>query len=461
MSENQDISEWEKFLRKELEELEFLEGDELDVYLLLLKAQNDLTGVEIVTKFSNLKRTNVYAILNRLQRKGWIELTNPGKRPALYRGMNPLRYLEKVIGIEKKHLDRLERLENFINDEVIPELSTKQLYGGRVSNTFIIPTVKELYNQITEYARKAKIRVMGHASFNFLYDLKHVIADSINRMLKKVKADGIEITGEFRRDHFAIILAGDSLKELQNNFPIRIILDQSELQTQIIVIDDIVFLTNLSTAFDFSLRIQDPFVSSVYALLLSQIFIEKEIETLGKSEIEVLGTIMAKEEKIRKTVATLFEKGWKSVPDHTNELGTEIGLVSPGTERAFYRLGGIQYFPFKESFSKSKQIEDLYEQAIIKAQGYISRLKKQLIIKEKRDEIDIYGTHCLIYKTATKVRKEWASILGLSPVVKPINELNEGINLATFNFYDKGAMCIWGINHSNVRALLEEILKKN
>lgn len=47
MQETKDLLEWEKYLRSEFEKLGLLDGDDLNLYLILLKSQKDLTGNEL------------------------------------------------------------------------------------------------------------------------------------------------------------------------------------------------------------------------------------------------------------------------------------------------------------------------------------------------------------------------------------------------------------------------------
>ncbi len=464
-----DPLEWERKISFDFEKLGILEGEDLKVYLEILKSQKDLTGKEIVSKFKDLKRTHVYTILKRLQNDGWIELTNPGTRPAKYRGINPLHNLKGIIDNQKRQLIQFEKLEDYINKEVLPALSDKQRYGGRVSNTYIIPTVSEMYHQIIEHIKKAKrnvneksTKLMVYISYDLFTELKGELIATLNEIFDIFHRRGILLRDEDRRDKFALIVTGKKKeKEIVLDLPerLRIVFDPNEIHTDIIVIDDVVFISNINSGFGLSFRIEDQTVSSTYGILLSHIFLEKQIELHGKADLNLLGVHLAKDEKFKQTIQTLFEKGWKILPEHTNSTDKfdELGLAAPGSERAFIRLSGIRYFPFNKNSSKSIQIKNLFEDTCKRAQNYINRLEKQLIIEGKTGEQKLFRHDCLIYNVEFELREEWAPIIGNIPNLESVDEKGKGVVIATFNFNDNGAMSVWAINPENVMVILKEI----
>ncbi len=465
----QDIKnslEWEERLSNYFEKLGILEGEDLKVYLEFLKSQKDLTGKEIVSKFKHLKRTHIYTILKRLQNDGWIEITTaPSERPANYRGINPINNITNIIEGHKNQLSQLEDLTNYIEKEVLPNLSAKQLYGGRVSNTFIIPTTLELYQQIISHVRKAKLRIMLNTDYDLFIELKDIIIPEITRIIHSWEKKNIVLKDEDRRDRFALIVSG---KNINNNLKLelperlRIAFDPREIQTNIIVVDDVVFISNINTGFGLSLRINDQTVASTYAVLLTHIYIEKQINIYGTNNLNALGKHMTKEEIIINTIETLLNQDWKIIPEHTNsaDIFDELGLAAPGTERALFRLAGIRYFPFTKGPTKEDQIQSLFEDTFIRGLAFIQRLRKQIKIHGKKDKVMITGHNCYVYIIEYEQREEWAPIIGNVPTLESINEKGKGIVIATFNFNDKAAMSVWGVNPDNIMKILELLLKQ-
>ncbi len=296
---NLNLLDWEKKLSNYFKKLGILEGEDLKVYLELLKIQRDLTGKEIVSKFTHLKRTHVYTILKRLQNDGWIEITStPNERPANYRGINPVNNINTITENHKNQINLLEELTEFIKKEVLPALSTKQLYGGQVSNTYFIPTISELYQQIINHVRKAKLRIMINTDYDLFFELKDTLISAITRIIKSAEKKRIVLLDEDRRDRFALIVSGKNInKNLKIELPgrLRIAFDPSDIHTNIIVVDDVVFICNIYTGFSLSLRINDRTVASTYAILLSHIYIEKQVNIYGTDDLNVLGKHIAKE----------------------------------------------------------------------------------------------------------------------------------------------------------------------
>jgi sugar-specific transcriptional regulator TrmB len=467
----QDPLDWEKKLSQNFEKLGILEGEDLKVYLEILKSQKDLTGKEIFSKFEDLKRTHVYSILKRLQNDGWIELTNPGIRPAKYRAINPLHNVKTVIENHKKKLIQFEGLRDYINKEVLPALSDKQRYGGRISNTYIIPTLSDMYHQIIEHIRKSlrnlneeTTRLMVYISYELFIELKDFIIPTINEMFERFQKKGIILRDEDRRDKFALIITGKKNgNEIQYNLPerLRIVFDPNEIHTDMIVIDDVVFINNINSGFGLSFRIEDKRVASTYGILLSHIYLEKQIELHGKADLSLLGDHLVKDQTITQTIQSLFKDGWKILPEHTNstEIFDELGLAAPGSETAFFRLCGIRYFPFNKNSSKSLQINKLFEDTCKRGQKYINRLKKQVVIEGKKDRMELLGQDCHVYIVEYRLREEWAPIIGNVPNLTSLDEKGKGNAIATFNFNDKAAMSVWAINPENVMEILKILFK--
>ena len=454
--------DWEQKLSNYFENLGILEGEDLKVYLEFLKFQKDLTGKEIVSKFTHLKRTHVYTILKRLQNDGWIEITTaPHERPANYRGINPINNIKTITEKHKNQIDQLEELTDYIEKEVLPALSTKQLYGGQVSSTYFIPTVSELYQQIINHVKKAKLRIMINTDYDLFYELKDILISAITRIVKSAEKKNILLRDEDRRNRFALIVSGKNIDDnLKLELPerLRIAFDPSDIHTNIIVVDDVVFISNMNTGYSLSLRINDQTVASTYAILLSHIFIEKQVNIYGTDDLNMIGKHMATEQIITNTIQTLLNQNWQIIPEHTNtsETSDELGLAAPGKERAFFRIAGIRYFPFTKNPAIKDQIESLFEDTFIRGLAYMQRMRKELKIHGKKDKKEIFGHNCYVYWITFEQREEWAPILGNGTIKKK----SEGIVIATFNFNDKAAMSIWGVNPGNIMTILELLLKQ-
>jgi hypothetical protein len=307
---------------------------------------------------------------------------------------------------------------------------------------------------------------MLHASHELFLQLNESLLKAINRIFDTCKEKNIHLRDEDRRDRFALIITGkkgDLESHIKLPERLRIILDPNVSQTDIIIIDNFVFINNINTGFGLSLRINDQNVASTYAILLSHIFIEKQIELYGNRDLGILGIHMSKENILKETLQKLFENGWKTLPDHTNstEHFDELGLVAPGSVRAFFRLSGIRYYPFTQDESKDQQINTLFKDTINRGLAYIQRLRRQLRIHGKKEELKkIHGHDCYIYWIKYEFKKEWVPLIGNIPKMDSIPDKGEGFVIATFNFNDKAAMSIWAINPQNVLIILEMLLKQ-
>ncbi|MHA1723982.1 MAG: helix-turn-helix domain-containing protein [Promethearchaeota archaeon] len=453
--------EWENVLRKEFIELNILEENDLNLYLMLLKSKRELTGNEISKKLPTLKRTHIYSILNRLQEGGWIELINPNKRPGLYRAISPLRGVEVIMKNREKHLKKIKKVYNYINEKVVPFLNAEQLYGGRISNTFVIPTISELNRLIIDHLEQANTRIMMHVSFELFSQLKMPILNSINRIMKQNEANEIRNSSEYRRDHFALVIIGkEKHEDWQKEFPVLLIFDKGRLETQLIVIDDNIFITNVGNGFGLALRVQDKSTASIYATMITQIFIEKECELMGKSDPKLIGKDLAKNKKIRLLIERLFKEGWKMIPDHSGQRDNEMGLVAPGSERHFYRICAIQFYPFTEMKSKEDQVKELFEFNLKNGEIYIERIKRQFLITTHPDVVERFGQIFHVLKITFQIREEWIPIMGNMPKLKSIDDNGEAVVISTFNFEDKGAMCVWAINPDNVEYILNLLFRE-
>lgn len=74
--------------------------------------------------------------------------------------------------------------------------------------------------------------------------------------------------------------------------------------------------------------------------------------------------------------------------------------------------------------------------------------------------MEIFNYECFIYFLEYQLRPEWESIIGKIPNLISVDDRGKGAALATFNFKNKAAICVWAINSNNVLKILEVLFKK-
>ncbi|MHA2361454.1 MAG: helix-turn-helix domain-containing protein, partial [Candidatus Thorarchaeota archaeon] len=207
MQKKSGINKWEEKLTELIREAGVLDDEDASVYLALLKNRKPLTGNQISSIFPDLKRTHIYSILNRLQQDELVEIKNPGKRPAEYEALDPLRPIETAIRAQKDRLQALDALYQHIKTEVVPRLSKTGIFGGRVSSTFVIPDRNEFLSELRNNIESAKIRVMGHITQELLLEIKNPLYKATTRIRNQHQDQGYQMTWEYARDHHAITVA--------------------------------------------------------------------------------------------------------------------------------------------------------------------------------------------------------------------------------------------------------------
>ena len=108
MQKRSGSAEWEERLLELNRKANILDDDDAAVYIALLKSKKPLTGNQLSSLFPELKRTHIYSILNRLQQDELVEIKNPGKRPAEYAALDPLRPIETLIRKTRTSVANLE-----------------------------------------------------------------------------------------------------------------------------------------------------------------------------------------------------------------------------------------------------------------------------------------------------------------------------------------------------------------
>ena len=346
MSSNTD---WIIELRAKLEKFDFLHEDELELYFLLLTSDENMLGSTIMDKLPSLKKTHMYALLNKLEKEGWIEIVNPSERPAKYRGLDPLRILRQEIANQELQLEELKSFEEFVENTVLPNLTSKLILGGRITKTFIIPSLTDLISQIKIYLDNAQLRICIHSSLPFINHFKKELINNLNRIIENKYPNMENIPFEYVRDRFPIIITDVSNSEsLEKQFFFPIAIGTKDLNFHTLIIDDTTFLTNLTHGIGITLRVQDQVVSSIYSLVQTQTLLEE----MSKEHVEItneeLGKTFHQDSHLISIVHHLFQMGFKYFEYHSNPDTNEIGLIAPGSERILFKLCGIRYFPFNK-----------------------------------------------------------------------------------------------------------------
>ncbi|MHA2021363.1 MAG: helix-turn-helix domain-containing protein, partial [Candidatus Thorarchaeota archaeon] len=310
---------WEEKLMELIREASVLDDEDASVYLALLKSRKSLTGSQLSTIFPDLKRTHIYSILNRLQQDELVEIKNPGKRPAEYKALDPLRPIETAIRTRKNRLQALEVLHQYIKLEVVPRLSETGIFGGRVSSTFVIPDRNEFLRELRDSIESAKIRVMGHITQDLLLEIKDPLYKAAARIRNQHQNQGYQMTWEYARDHHAITVATETPDTtLEKKYPSSFVFGEKSIETEILIIDNTTYLSNLDTKMGLVLKIEDESVTEVYRMVVINTYLETSFTSQTSNSIANIGKFVGSNDKIREMVKKLLKKGWRISKENTD-----------------------------------------------------------------------------------------------------------------------------------------------
>jgi len=129
------MSRFEEELIQKLQDFA-LSPDEAKVYLRLLKegTKGEFVGV-LKNEFDEIGRTTLYAILKRLNKKGWIETVDIIPKRTKFVARPPFVVLNEYTGKKEKELEKLKEKQLFIGDRL------EKIYQEKEKRELTIETV--------------------------------------------------------------------------------------------------------------------------------------------------------------------------------------------------------------------------------------------------------------------------------------------------------------------------------
>jgi sugar-specific transcriptional regulator TrmB len=458
MQKRSGSTEWEERLIELNREAKVLDDEDVAVYIALLKSKNPLTGSQLSSIFPELKRTHIYSILSRLQQDELVEIKNPGKRPAEYIALDPLRPIENLIRTQKDRIQVLETLYEYVKQEVVPRLSETGIFGGRVSSTFVIPDRNEFLRDIRNSIENAENRVMGHLTQESLLEIKDPLYKTTKRILDDHSDEGYRMTWEYARDHHALTVVTDSPDiSLEKEYPSSFVFCDNSIETEILIVDNTTYLSNLDTKMGLVLKIEDESVTEVYRMVVINTYLDASFASQTSSSISSIGEYVGSNQKVRELVKKLLKKGWRISRENTDGLGHETGIIAPSSGFGMFRLGAIVYHPI-EGRSVDEAVDSLFDQFVSQSDYFVQSLQRQfdVIRKTKREKIAKYDVRIL--EITLKVRDEWKPVLGDLPEAMLSPKGLTGPALVGLNLDDEGALIFWGLNPQNVSHVIDTFL---
>ncbi len=459
MQRRNGSTKWEEKLMELIQEAGVLDDEDASVYIALLKSRNPLTGNQLSTIFPYLKRTHIYSILNRLQQDELVEIKNPGKRPAKYEALDPLRPIETALRTQKDRLQALEALYQYTKIEVVPRLSETGIFGGRVSSTFVIPDRNEFLSEIRTHIERAKIRVMGHITQDLLLEIKNPLYATTARIRDLHQDQGYRMTWEYARDHHALTIETDNPNTtLEKEYPSSFTFSEKSIETEILIIDNTTYLSNLDTKMGLALKIEDESVTEVYRMVVINTYLEASFASQTSNSISSIGKFVGSNDMIRDTVKDLLKKGWLISKENTDALGHETGIISPTPGLGLFRLGGIIYYPAENDDATEILIRQ-FEQFANQSDYFVKSLHRQFDVTRRTKTKKFGNYNAQVLEITVKIRDEWKPVLQDLPEAMLSPKGLTGPALVGLNLDSKGAFLVWGLNPENVSHIMETLLE--
>ena len=458
MPKKSDTTSWEIEFQNLIREAEVLDKEDASIYVSLLKHRKPVTGSQLSVMFPHLKRTHIYSILNRLQEYDMVEIINPGKRPAKYRAIEPLHTFEMMIRKEESHLNALQTLYNYTKNEVIPRLSDSSIFGGRVSNTFVIPDRHEFINEISREIEHAEFRVLGLVTQELFKEVKEVLLKATKRIQKKHFSEGQPMTWEYQRDHhsFTIVTANPEFN-LEDDYQSSLVFHEPPIETEIIIIDNTTYISNMDTNLGLALKIADESVTEVYHVVLINTYLNAAFRSQSSDNLSDIGKYVGSNRRIRKMVKSLLKQGWRISRENSDNEGFETGIVAPTLGFGLFGLGGIIFYPFEKS--GEDVLQERYTGFIEASDYYIESFKRQFEVTRKQKKKKIDSHKALVLEVTIKAKEQWKPVLSNVPAEILSSKGLTGPAIIGFNLKDEGAFLIWSINPNNVKTMLDTFLK--
>ncbi len=464
----ENLVDWQSSLRKEFQNLNLLVGDDFSVYLVLIESSKEMTGSQIQEKLPDLKRTHIYSILTRLHNQGWIEICNPGERPAHYRALDPLRSVESTLEWEKSRVGHLENLKEYIRATVLPAIGETPLFGGRVTRTFIINSLEELQRQLIDTLTQARERIFAHASISILESLQEELSIALHRIMERNKL----IADWDHQLHSFPITAITHGKELDLKLPVMVAQDSHPIWSQIFVIDATAFLFLLNPPIGpagvhmgLGLRIEDIAVANAYAHYVGHTFIENYIDSLPPTSLDTLDGPFMDDSDFLAGLASLFDQNWRVNPNESAPDGSYLGLISPDPVFGAFRDAGILYHPFDSSENHDELIEaDFQELGEVFIREMKRHTEKEDVIEEadwEDSEIELLGIRCYVKHARIKFKDQMVhspEFTGVPLEVFQSKDVSGPPSIAAFNFQERAAVVVWAVNPYNVIKIMQAIL---
>ncbi len=128
-----------------------LSSDEAKVYLRLLKegTKGEFAGV-IKNEFDEIGRTTLYAILKRLNKKGWIETVDIIPKRTKFVARPPFVVLQGYIGQKENELEKIKEKQLFIGDRLEKIYQEQEKGKQELTIETIHPTTKKYLRPLFE-----------------------------------------------------------------------------------------------------------------------------------------------------------------------------------------------------------------------------------------------------------------------------------------------------------------------
>ena len=451
--------DWETELQKLIREAGVLDKEDASIYVSLLKHRKPVTGSQLSIMFPHLKRTHIYSILNRLQEYNIVEIINPGKRPAKYKAIEPLHTFEMMIRKEESHLDALQTLYDYTKKEVIPRLSESNIFGGRVSNTFVIPDRHEFLNEIRKEIEMAEFRVLGFVTQELFKEINEPLSKTTKRLQQKHLSEGQWMTWEYQRDHHSFtIIAAKPETDLEKEYPSSLVFQESPVETEIIIIDNTTYISNLDTSLGLALKIADESVTEVYRVVLINTYLNASFKSQSSDDIKDLGKYVGSNRRIMKMVKALLKKGWRISRENTDNQGFETGIIAPASKFGLFDLGGIIFYPFEKTQGENI-LQERFDGFVEASDYYVESLQRQFEVTRKQKKKKIDGKKALVLEVTIRAKEQWKPVLLDIPDEILSSKGLTGPAVIGFNLNDEGAFLIWSLNPNNVKTMLDTFLE--
>ncbi len=479
------LKDWRTHLQNQFEELDLLSKDDFRVYFSLLESRKEMIGHELIEILPDLKRTTIYSILTRLQKQNWIEITNPGKRPALYRALDPLRSVEQALDEHQQHVEQLTQLRDFIINTVLPDIQDSSLFGGRVTRTFILNGIEDFNQQLAKALAQANERIMAHCPLSAISQFKGLLSDAIDRILKKFTTytppfvtsasistptyedpDTIKTNWDFQQQYLAITVA----REDENgviDLPVKVAYDSSLLRSQVFVVDSTVFLylldapvSSTGIQLGLGLKMEDVSVANAYAHLLSHIFQEMWIQGLPTPTLEAIDKPMADDLELIEGIERLIQQGWQFLYEDTHPEMPHIGLVAPNPAFSAFRESGILYIPIGENDNPEKVRQDAFNQMAEIFTQEVSKEGQTFDATWFDSTVTILKVECLTRHFIISFPKQFPDNIFSGVDLDYFNPSlpSDPPSCAVFIYYDRAIAAVWAVYPPNVITIMKAIL---